>query len=360
MASAVLDAQDDACADLDPEAAAESAGLLYASDAEPGWTRRKLRGGFAYFDLRGEMIRDERKLLRVRALAIPPAWQEVWICASPRGHVQATGRDERGRKQYRYHADWTALRDEVKFDRLVEFAKALPAIRRQIDRDMRRRGLPREKVVAAVVRLLDETLIRVGNDEYRRANHSYGLTTLQNRHVAVGTSELRFSFKGKSGKLWQLKLHDRRIARLVRACQDIPGQNLFQYLDGDGDPRPIGSHDVNGYIQGLLGAGFTAKHFRTWAGTVQAALSLRARAPFESQGQAKRKLNAALDEVAARLVNTRAVARRCYVHPAVIEAWLAGELPAALERAAKKSRARRGLRREEAMVLAFLEEYGRA
>ncbi|HVV91991.1 MAG TPA: DNA topoisomerase IB [Hyphomicrobiales bacterium] len=358
MASAVLDVQGDACVDLDPEAAAESAGLIYASDAEPGWSRRKLRGGFAYFDRGGDMIRDERKLVRVRGLAIPPAWREVWICPSPRGHMQATGRDDRGRKQYRYHPDWIEVRDEAKFDRLIEFAKALPAIRRRIDADLSRRGLPREKVVAAVVRLLDETLIRVGNDEYRRANGSYGLTTLQNRHVAVGASALRFSFKGKSGKQWQLKLADRRIARIVRACQDIPGQHLFQYVGEDGGHHPIGSQDVNGYIHGLLGAGFTAKHFRTWAGTVQAALSLRARAPFESQGQARRKLNAALDEVAARLVNTRAIARRCYVHPVVIEAWLAGTLPEALDRAAKKRR-RRGLHADEAMVLAFLEERGK-
>jgi len=263
---------------------------------------------------------------------IPPAWTDVWICPDPRGHIQATGRDARGRKQYRYHPRWREVRDEDKYGRLADFGRALPAIRRRIDRDLRRRGLPREKVLAAVVKLLETTFIRVGNDEYARQNRSYGLTTMRDAHVRVAGSKVRFLFRGKSGVEHQLELDDRRLARIVKQCRDLPGQELFQYLDERGAVVDVGSEDVNAYLKEITGTEFTSKDFRTWAGTVLAARLLGQAEPQSSVTAGKREIARAIDEVAKRLGNTRAVCRKCYVHPAVIEAYLDGSITRALAR----------------------------
>ena len=262
--------------------AAREAGLRYSTDSRPGWTRHRAGRGFSYRDTDGSTIRDAETIARIRALAIPPAWTDVWICPWPNGHLQATGRDARGRKQYRYHARWRARRDTDKFDRMLAFAKALPRIRKRCDADLARRGLPREKVLAAVVRLLELTLIRVGNDEYARLNRSFGLTTLRDRHVRVERSAIRFRFRGKSGKQHEVGLRDRRLARVVRTCQELPGQELFQYVDEDGLVRDVTSDDVNDYLRQVGGGAFTAKDFRTWAGTVLAYRALRALQPADS------------------------------------------------------------------------------
>lgn len=299
--------------------AAEEAGLLYVNDSDPGLTRRRAGKGFVYFD-GAERVTDPRRLARIRSLAIPPAWTDVWICPSSRGHIQATGRDARGRKQYRYHADWTASREAVKYERILAFAEALPAIRARIETDMGRRGLPREKVLATIVKLLENTLIRVGNLDYAKQNASYGLTTLRDRHVDVDGAELRFEFKGKSGKLWRLAVKDRRVARIVRACQDLPGQHLFQYLDADGARQSVTSNDVNAYLREISGLDVTAKDFRTWAGTVLAALELAQ--TREATTTARRKAaRLAVRNVAERLGNTVAICRKCYIHPEVIAAY---------------------------------------
>jgi len=336
--------------------AAGEAGLVHVCDDEPGIRRRRAGRGFAYHDAKGRLIRDEATLQRIRALAIPPAYEDVWICADPNGHLQATGRDDRGRKQYRYHERWSEARGENKYGQLIAFAERLPDIRARVDADMRRQGLVREKILASVVWLLDTTLIRVGNERYTRDNKSFGLTTLRDRHVDVGSNGLKFAFTGKSGKSWKLSVRDRRIARIVRACQDIPGQRLFQYLDDEGEPRPIHSQDVNDYIRDVLGNGFSAKHFRTWAGTVMAAAALLDAGPFESKTQARHKLNRAVDQVAAQLVNTRAVARRCYIHPAVIEAFDEGTLAAEIKAAARRHKVE-GLKDEESVMLHFLKAH---
>jgi len=267
-----------------------------------------------------------RDRARIRALAIPPAWTDVWISPDPRGHLQATGRDARGRKQYRYHARWRAVRDEDKYGRLAEFGRALPAIRRRIGRDLGRAGLPREKVLAAVVKLLETTFIRVGNAEYARDNHSYGLTTMRDAHVRVSGSTVRFIFRGKSGIRHELELDDRRLARIVKRCRDLPGQELFQYLDERGRVVDVGSEDVNAYLKDITGTDFTSKDFRTWAGTVLAATLLRVAEPSTSAAAGKRAVVRAIDEVARRLGNTRAVCRKCYIHPAVVEAYLDGTI----------------------------------
>ena len=350
---ALLVPEADVCPALDPALSAENAGLRYVTDDDPGITRRKAGRGFAYHSPRGEVIRDAETLDRIRKLAVPPAWTEVWICPRADGHIQATGRDARGRKQYRYHPKWHEIRDETKYERLIEFAENLPTIRARIEEDMKLRGLTREKVLATVVYLLDTTLIRVGNERYTKQNNSFGLTTLRTRHVEAGSERLRFSFKGKSGKSWKLTVSDRRIARIVRQCQEMPGQLLFQYWNGDGTPHAIDSADVNDYIRGVLGNGFTAKHFRTWAGTVIAAHALLDASGFSSKTEAVRKLNTAVDRVAERLVNTRAISRRCYVHPAVIESFLEGTIAADFGkgRAAKL----KALKPEEAPVLALLK-----
>jgi DNA topoisomerase-1 len=339
-----------------PEAA-EEAGLRYVSDLSPGIARRGRGKGFAYRDAQGRTIGDERVLARIRALAVPPAWTDVWICADPRGHLQATGRDARGRKQYRYHPRWRAVRDEAKYGRMIAFGHSLPAIRARVDHDLALQGLPREKVLAVTVRLLESTLIRVGNEEYARDNRSFGLTTLRDRHVEVDGAEIRFDFRGKGGKHHEVGVRDRRLATIVRQCQDLPGYELFQYLDDTGGRRRIDSQDVNDYLREVSGEDFTAKDFRTWAGTV---LASRALLTFDgepvSEEQAKRNVNAAIEEVARSLRNTPTICRRCYVHPVVIEAYLDGTLSAPPSRTRRSTK---GLRPEERAVLSLLERRAR-
>lgn len=300
-------------------------GLTYASDHDPGIRRTPARShGFNYLRPDGAPVTDEATLDRIRALAIPPAWTEVWISPDARGHIQATGRDQKGRKQYRYHARWHETRDLAKYDRLIAFGRALPRLRRRVDEDLARRGLPREKVLAAVIRVMERTLIRVGNEEYARTNKSFGLTTFRDRHAKVGSTGAVFEFRGKSGKAHKTSFNDRRLARVVKACQDLPGQRLFQYLDEAGQRHAVESADVNAYIRETLGEDFSAKDFRTWAGTVAAAQALMLTGPCASAAEGKRHVTACVKAVAALLGNTAAVARSAYIHPAVPEAYLEG------------------------------------
>jgi DNA topoisomerase-1 len=338
---------------IDSAEAAEEAGLQYVSDDRPGYTRRANDGEFEYLDTQGKRIRDEQRLLRIKRLAIPPAWTDVWICPSPSGHIQATGRDARRRKQYRYHDRWRELRDENKFDRLADFAKALPKIRRRVAQDMRLPGLPRRKVLATVVRLLERTFIRIGNEEYARDNKSFGLTTMQDRHVTVKGNRLRFRFRGKSGRQHEVDITDRRIAKIVSKCQDLPGQDLFQYVADEGEARDVTSQDVNDYLRKITTENFTAKDFRTWAGTVLAAIALNAQGEFETKKQAKANVKAAVCAVAQLLGNTPAICRKCYVHPAIVEAYLNGRQIAALGEAIETPD-NINLRAVEAAVLKFL------
>ncbi|RWF33672.1 DNA topoisomerase IB [Mesorhizobium sp.] len=328
---------------------AERASLTYVSDADPGIRRLRQGKGFAYLGRHGRPV-STATLARIRALAIPPAWTDVWISPDACGHIQATGRDQRGRKQYRYHALWAAERDGAKYSSLIAFARSLPELRRRIDAD-----LPAERVVAATVWLLDNTMIRVGNAAYARDNKSFGLTTLRDRHVDIEGSSLRFAFKGKSGKEWKLKLVDRRIARIVRGAQELPGQKLLQYLGEDGNRHPVGSGDVNGYIRGAAGADFSSKHFRTWGGTIHAASLFAQTERPGSQAQMKRVMNGIIDKVAERLGNTRAVCRKCYIHPLVFEAWSEGRLLSEMAEASKRKRLIPGLDEEETLVLRWLE-----
>ncbi|HEX5501748.1 MAG TPA: hypothetical protein VFW96_03955 [Thermomicrobiales bacterium] len=345
-----------AAATTEPAAAAREAGLRYVHDSRPGLRRRRAGRGFRYVGLDGRPIHDPAALRRIKALAIPPAWTDVWICPDPRGHLQATGRDARGRKQYRYHPRWRAARDETKYDRMLAFGRALPAIRERAGRDLARPGLPREKVLATIVRLLEETLIRVGNEEYAQRNHSYGLTTLRDRHVDVAGATLSFSFRGKSGVRHEVDIRDRRAARIVRRCQDLPGQELFQYLDDEGERRAVDSADVNDYLRAITGEEFTAKDFRTWAGTVLCALALEEFASFDSVAEARQNIVRAIESVAARLGNTPTVCRKSYVHPAVLDAYLDGTMLDTLRRRAERelTEALPDLTPEEAAVLALL------
>jgi DNA topoisomerase-1 len=310
----------------EPAHSAAAAGLRHVSDAAPGISRRRAGRGFTYTGPDGRTVRDRATLARIRALAIPPAWTEVWIAADPKGHIQATGRDARRRKQYRYHPSWHEVRHETKFGRMLAFSAALPKIRRALAADLSLPGLPRRKVLATVVRLLECTKIRVGNDEYARANRSYGLTTFRDRHVAVNGSTLHFEFRGKSGKPHTVDVADRRLARIVARCQAIPGEELFQYLDEDGARQTIDSGDVNDYIREIAGEEFTAKDFRTWAGTVLASEALLALGVPSSEREAKANILAAIDKVAGQLNNTRAVCRKYYVHPEVLAAYGEGVL----------------------------------
>lgn len=338
-------------------AAAEAAGLRYVTDAMRGISRRRVGTGFAYYGPEGSLIADRAERRRLAALAIPPAWTDVWICPDPSGHMQATARDAKGRKQYRYHPRFRALRDESKFGRMLTFSEALPRLREQIERDLAVPGLPRRKLLATLVRLLDKTLIRVGNDEYTRANRSYGLTTLRQRHVAVRGHTLTFEFRGKSGIQHSVAITDRRLARVVQLLQDLPGQQLFKYVDGDGKRQSVDSDDVNEYLRHVTRRDVTAKDFRTWSGTMLAARALRELGPGTSERQAKRNVNQALDEVAARLRNTRAVCRKYYVHPAVIEAYNRGvAVPEPPPLSGPRSRPSGSLRVEEVAVLQFLQE----
>ncbi len=338
--------------------AARAAGLRYVHDYAPGIRRVCSGKSFRYVGPDGKAVRDPEVLRRIRSLVIPPAWTDVWICPSANGHLRATGRDSRGRKQYRYHPRWREVRDETKYDKVIAFAQALPRIRARVEHDLALPGLDRDKVLATVVRLLETTLIRVGNDEYARQNRSFGLTTMQDRHVQINGAEVRFQFRGKSGIRHAIDLHDRRLARIIKRCQDVPGEELFQYVDGHGRPHDIGSADVNEYLRAVTGQDFTAKDFRTWAGTVLAARALQEVAAFDSKAQAKRNIVKAIETVAKRLGNTRTVCRNCYVHPAVIDSYLDGSLLETLrKRAAQEmSRSLENLQPEEAAVLAFLQE----
>jgi DNA topoisomerase-1 len=333
--------------------AAEKAGLQYVSDDRPGYTRKGNNGDFEYLDMQGKQIRDEQRLLRIRRLAIPPAWTDVWICPSPAGHIQATGRDARRRKQYRYHEHWREVRDESKFTRLADFAAALPNIRRRVAKDLKLPGLPREKMLATIVRLLERTFIRIGNEEYARENKSFGLTTMKNRHVKVKGARLRFRFRGKSGREHEVDVTDRRIAKIVAKCQDLPGQDLFEYVDDDSEVRDVTSQDVNDYLREITGQDFTAKDFRTWAGTLLATMALNTQEAFETKKQAKANVKAAICAVAELLGNTPAVCRKCYVHPAIVEAYVSGSQIAEFCNAAKRP-ANTKLRAVERAILKFL------
>jgi DNA topoisomerase-1 len=342
----------------EPEAAAEEAGLRYVSDDQPGYTRKRKGDGFEYFDTEGKPIKDEQRILRINRLAIPPAYKDVWICPTPNGHIQATGRDDRGRKQYRYHERWREVRDENKYERIIVFGQALPKIRRRLNKDLALPGLPRNKVLATVVQLLERTFIRVGNEEYARENKSFGLTTMRNRHVDVDGSNVRFNFRGKSGVNHEVDVDDRRVAKIVKKLQDLPGQELFQYLDKEGEKHSVTSEDVNDYLREITGQDFTAKDFRTWAGTVLGAMALQAQDAFENKTQAKKNVKDAISAVAKILGNTPAVCRKCYLHPAVLETYLDGDLIEGLKQQTEKtlSESLPDLRSDEAAVLSFLQE----
>jgi DNA topoisomerase-1 len=342
----------------DSKEAAVSAGLRYVSKESPGLSRRRKGKNFNYFGKDGTRITDHLGLRRIRSLAIPPAWEKVWICAQATGHLQATGFDAKGRKQYKYHPTWRAARDEGKFERLFSFADALPKIREQVDEDLRRTDLSREKVLATVVRLLEVSLIRIGNEEYAKENGSFGLTTMRNRHVEIKGSTVRFQFRGKSGKKHIVEVSDLRVARIVQKCQDLPGQHLFEYEDSTGEIDSISSEDVNDYLRKITDQPFTAKDFRTWAGTVLPAIALGKMTEVDSQALAKRNILTAIESVARLLGNTTAICRKCYVHPAIPTSYLAGTLARTLRVKADSQIAKRlrELKPEEAAVIALLRQ----
>jgi DNA topoisomerase-1 len=331
-------------------------GLRYMSDSAPGYRRKRTGTSFSYYDKDGKRIADRAIIRRIKSIGIPPAYEFVWICPSANGHIQATGVDARGRKQYRYHPKWRELRDQNKYEQIMKFAAALPALRSRVASDMKSDGLAREKVLATIVSLLEKTLIRVGNTEYAEKNKSYGLTTMRRKHVAIGRGVLRFEFTGKSGKRWKLQVEDKRIAGIVRRCAEIPGHELFKYLDDDGEPRTVDSGDVNEYIKEITQQDFSAKDFRTWAGTVLAALALAEFKKYDSQAEAKRNVVAAIEKVAKQLGNTPAICRKCYVHPEVLSAYMSGDLAEMIDAkiAQKFKRQYAKLTADEIMVLAFL------
>ncbi len=339
----------------DYRAQARQNGLRYVNDSMPGYSRRRYGKHFVFFNAKGERVRNEDDVARIRKLAIPPAYKNVWICPHKNGHIQATGIDARGRKQYRYHPDWRACRDETKFTHMLAFGNALPLIRATVADHMGQRGLTRDKVLATVVSLLEKTLIRVGNDEYARTNKSYGLTTLRDEHVEVEGSTIRFRFKGKSNKEWNLKLTDRRIAKVIQACADIEGQELFKYVDDDGEVRDVSSGDVNQYLRDITGQAFTAKDFRTWTGTVLAAMALQEYRDYDSQAQAKKNVVAAIEAVSSKLGNTPSVCRKSYIHPEVINAYMDGELVRQIDGEIDQSLQDLALKPEEICVLTLLK-----
>lgn len=337
---------------------ARLAQLKYVSDSKPGIQRLQTGKSFKYRDASGKAVRDDATLRRIKKLVIPPAWTNVWICPIENGHLQATGRDDRGRKQYRYHSRWREVKDDTKYNRLLAFAKVLPKIRKHVRRDLRAQSLSRQQVLAAVVRLLEVSLIRVGNDEYAQSNHSYGLTTMKNKHARVGHSKIEFHFRGKSGKEHNVEIQDARLAKIVRGCRDIPGQELFQYVNGDGEHHPIHSEDVNDYLREISGGDFTAKDFRTWAGTVLAGIALQEFQSFDSQAQAKRNLVQAIESVASQLGNTPAVCKKCYIHPEILDGYMQGATIETI-RSRAEAELKKGLhhlRAEEAAVVAFLQK----
>lgn len=341
----------------DPITATRIAGLRHVDDSMPGIRRRSAGSGFRYLGPDGESIHDEATLARIKTLAIPPAWTDVWICPWDNGHIQATGRDAKGRKQYRYHARWRDVRDEAKYERMLGFGKALPAIRKRVEDDLKLPGLPREKVLATILHLLQSTMMRVGNEEYARHNKSFGLTTLRDRHVRIDGSEVEFHFRGKSGVQHAIKVDDPRLARIIRRVRDLPGQELFQYVDDDGQVHSVGSADVNDYLRTLTGEDYSAKDFRTWAGTLLAALALQEYEKVDSQAQARKNVVRAIESVAEKLGNTPSICRKCYVHPAVIDSYLDGSMLHALQERAQDELTHdmHALRPEEAAVLALLE-----
>ena len=346
----------------DPVLSAKEAGLQYVSDVQPGIRRKKFGKRFRYVDAEGKPIQDEETLQRIRSLVIPPAWTDVWICADSRGHLQATGRDARGRKQSRYHPRWREVRDQTKYERMLLFGTALRGIRMRLEEDLALPGLPRNKVLATIVRLMERTLIRVGNEAYARENKSYGLTTMRAKHVQVNGATVVFRFRGKSGKLHNIGLQDRRLARIVRECQDLPGYELFEYLDESGETRKVDSADVNDYLRAVSGEDFTAKDFRTWAGTVLTCRALRQFEESASETAAKKNVVEAIKAVAQRLGNTPAVCRKCYVHPAILECYLAGKLERRtlqrIEEAADevlREAEQEALRKEERAVMELLQ-----
>lgn len=337
-------------------ASAREAGLRYVTDQSPGIVRETAGKTIRFKDAEGRVVKDAATLARIKRLAIPPAWTEVWICPQANGHIQATGRDARRRKQYRYHPDWSSVRDGAKFERMIAFGRALPRIRARVARDMSRGRLDRRKVLATMVRLLETTLVRIGNEEYAKQNHSFGLSTMRDRHVKIARGTLHFEFRGKSGKDHEIDLHDPRLASIVRQTQELPGQDLFQYLDENGEVQKIGSNDVNEYLREIAGEEFSAKDFRTWAGTVLAAVALREFEKFETKSQARKNLVQAIEHVAGRLGNTPSVCRKCYIHPVVMESYLDGVTLERIEAKANQA-LRRGstdLNAEERAVLAFL------
>ncbi len=344
-----------------PAESARAVGLRYVNDDQPGIRRVKVGAGFRYEDASGKPVRASA-LRRIRSLVIPPAWTDVWICAHADGHLQATGRDDKRRKQFRYHSLWREVRDATKYDRMIEFGQVLPRIRKRIARDAAKPGLSREKVLATIVRLMDLTFIRVGNDEYAKQNRSYGLTTMKDQHVKIRGERVQFSFRGKSGKYHAIEVEDRRLARIVKHCQDIPGQDLFQWIGPDGKRHDVTSGDVNEYLREISGSDFTAKDFRTWAGTVLAAEALTATNKFETQKQAKKNIKEAIDRVAEQLGNTPAVCRKCYIHPFVLDGYMQKKLPcngnitASVENGAIKASKRptTSLGDDEKSVLEFL------
>jgi DNA topoisomerase I len=341
---------------VDCKDAAESAGLTYASTDDPGLTRRRSGKGFSYRGPDGKGVTDKATLSRIRALAIPPAWKSVWICADLNGHIQAVGYDNRGRKQYRYHPKFREVREGTKYAHMMAFAEALPSLRSRVSQDLGARGLGRSRILATVVHLLETTMIRVGNGSYAKENKSYGLTTLLNRHVDIDGSELKFHFKGKSGKEWRLNVRDRRIAKIVKSCQELPGQHLFQYVDEDGQRQAVTSADVNAYLKEISGAEITAKDFRTWTGTVLAAMALIEFEKADSKARAKKNVTRAVEHVASMLGNTPTICRKCYVHPEIVSSYLDGgpllEVQKHIDQ--QLSGAIHGLRAEEAAVLSFL------
>ncbi len=341
-----------------PIEAAITAGLRYVTDVSPGIQRKRAGKHFSYVGLNGKPIRDEEELKRIRSLGIPPAWTNVWICPNPRGHIQATGRDAKGRKQYRYHPEWRAIRDETKYDKMIAFGKALPLIRERVERDLKAHEFPRKKVLATIVRLLDTTSIRIGNEEYARENGSFGLTTMRHDHVDVEGTVVEFHFRGKSGKDHVVDVKDRQLAKIIKKFQDLPGNELFQYFDEHKNLHAVESDDVNDYLQQITGQDFTAKDFRTWAGTISATCALQDLGEYESQTQAKKNVVRAIEAASQHLGNTPAICRKSYVHPEIIDAYLNGSLLKAIKKNDEQAivEALHGLHPEEIAVLAFLEQ----
>lgn len=340
----------------DPKAAARSIKLVYVNDSTPGITRVKNGKGFKYLDKNEEVIKDDETIARIKSLVLPPAWEEVWICHKANGHLQATGKDKRGRKQYRYHEKWVALRNETKFFRLYEFGKKLPKIRKQIKKDIRKKSLAKDKVIAIALELLEKSMIRVGNSYYEKEYGSYGLTTLKDKHVKIKGGGMKIKFKGKKGVMQEIEVRERHLARLVKKCRDIPGQELFQYYDEDGELHSLDSGHINEYLHEVAGEEFTAKDFRTWAGTVNAIKHFSDLDPCDTKTQIKKNIVQVVDLVAGQLGNTRSVCRKYYVHPAILEAYEVGELKNYLEHLCHYKPTKHGLRVEEKLLLKFLKD----